>query len=71
MEDNKSQSQKDLNQDKDNKDAPVKPDPETLGTTDPQEHMGGVISSLAHLGGNAMKTKKSKEEATKKRDNEM
>jgi hypothetical protein len=31
---------------KDNKDAAVKPDPETLHTTDPQEHMEGPISSL-------------------------
>lgn len=31
---------------KDNKDAIVKPDPETLHTTDPQEHMKGPISSV-------------------------
>lgn len=30
---------------KDDKDA-IKPDPETLHTTDPQEHMEGPISSL-------------------------
>ena len=30
----------------DNKDAAVKPDPETLHTTDPQEHMEGPFSSL-------------------------
>lgn len=30
----------------DNKDAAVKPDPETLHTTDPQEHMEGPLSSL-------------------------
>ena len=30
----------------DNKDAAVKPDEETLHTTDPQEHMEGPISSL-------------------------
>ena len=29
-----------------NEDAVVKPDPETLHTTDPQEHMEGPISSL-------------------------
>ena len=29
-----------------NQDAPVKPEPETLHTTDPQEHMEGPISSL-------------------------
>jgi hypothetical protein len=30
----------------DNKDAVVQPDPETLHTTDPQEHMKGPFSSL-------------------------
>lgn len=34
------------NQDASNKDAAVKPDPETLNTTDPQEHMEGPFSSL-------------------------
>ena len=32
----------------DNEDAAVKPDPETLNTTDPQEHMKGPLSSLMH-----------------------
>ncbi len=31
---------------KDNSDAAIKPDPETLNTTDPQEHMKGPLSSL-------------------------
>ena len=30
----------------DNKDAVVQPDPETLHTTDPQEHMKGPLSSM-------------------------
>jgi hypothetical protein len=30
----------------DNKDAAVQPEPETLNTTDPQEHMKGPLSSL-------------------------
>jgi len=34
--------------DKSNADAAVKPDPETLNTTDPQEHMKGPLSSLMH-----------------------
>ena len=34
--------------DKSNKDAMLKPDPETLNTTDPQEHMKGPLSSLMH-----------------------
>ena len=32
--------------DKTNEDASLKPDPETLNTTDPQEHMEGPISSI-------------------------
>jgi hypothetical protein len=35
-----------LKEKQDNKDAIVKPDPETLHTTDPQDHMQGPISSL-------------------------
>jgi hypothetical protein len=31
-----------------NKDAAIKPDPETMNTTDPQEHMKGPLSSLMH-----------------------
>ena len=34
--------------DKTNEDAALKPDPETLNTTDPQEHMTGILSSLMH-----------------------
>jgi len=34
--------------DKTNEDAMLKPDPETLNTTDPQEHMKGPLSSLMH-----------------------
>ena len=34
------------NQDESNKDAAIKPDPETTNTTDPQEHMEGPFSSL-------------------------
>jgi len=41
MEENKKKQEK-----KDNKDAIVKPDPETLHTTDPQEHMKGPVSSI-------------------------
>ena len=37
---------KNNNAKKDNQDAVVKPAPETLHTTDPQEHMEGPISSL-------------------------
>jgi hypothetical protein len=41
-----------------NEDARLKPDPETLGTTDPQEHMKGPISTLV----------KKMEEGAKKND---
>ncbi len=34
------------NKQKGNEDAAVKPDAETLNTTDPQEHMEGPLSSL-------------------------
>jgi len=41
MDDDKNKPAK-----KDNSDAIVKPDPETLHTTDPQDHMEGPLSSL-------------------------
>ena len=56
--------------DQDNKGAAVKPDPETLHTTDPQDHMEGPISSLVQ----GVKDKvedndaKSKEEADEEKD---
>ena len=50
-----------------NKDAPVKPEPETLHTTDPQEHMEGPISSLMHKTGESFDTNESKEEADQKK----
>ncbi|GAB3015938.1 hypothetical protein GCM10027051_20030 [Niabella terrae] len=43
-----------------------KPDPETLGTTDPQEEMEGPVSSLVHKSGKIMESKISKEEADKR-----
>lgn len=53
----------------DNKDAAIKPDPETLNTTDPQEHMEGPISSLMHKTGESFENDESEEEARKKKDN--
>lgn len=44
---------------KENEEAAIKPDEETLGTTDPQEHMEGPISSLVQ------KTRKTIEENDK------
>ena len=37
-----------VQRDKSNENAAIKPDPETLNTTDPQEHMRGPLSSLMH-----------------------
>jgi hypothetical protein len=56
--------------DKDNKDAPVKPNPETLHTTDPQEHMKGPVSSgMQNIKEEAEKNNaESKEEADKKKE---
>ena len=56
--------------DKDNKDAPLKPDPETLHKTDPQENMEGPISSIMQNikeEGEENDTE-TKEEADKKKD---
>lgn len=52
----------------DNKDAAVKPDPETLNTTDPQEHMEGPISSLMHEAGHAFESDKAEKEAKEKKE---
>jgi len=48
-----------------------KPEPETLHTTDPQEHMEGPISSLMHNTGDSFDSKKSKEEADEKKEKDM
>ncbi|HTR31696.1 MAG TPA: hypothetical protein VMH27_20630 [Puia sp.] len=44
MEQSKNHSEQ--NRNPGNKNKATEPDPETLGTTDPQEHMKGPISSL-------------------------
>jgi hypothetical protein len=61
---------------KDNKanehaDAAVKPDPETLGKTDPQEEMEGPVSSLMQKGSKVMETKEDKENASKRHNDNM
>lgn len=55
------------------KDAAVKPDPETLHKTDPQDNMKGPISSLMHNIAEEGEKKDgvSKEEADAKRDAHM
>ena len=49
----------------------LKPDPETLGKTDPQEKMEGPVSSLVQKSSKAMETKEDKEEANRRHDKEM
>ena len=64
---------KDKKKDKNQKDPALKPDPETLHTTDPQEHMEGPVSSVVN---NAKENAEendevSKEEADSKKDKNM
>lgn len=57
---------------KDNKSKPaVKPEPETLHTTDPQEHMEGPVSSLMHGTGKKFDTEETRKEADKEKDDDM
>lgn len=49
----------------------LKPDPETLHTTDPQEHMEGPVSSSMKNIGGAFDTNESKEEAERKRNSHL
>lgn len=60
-------------QDQQHKDAAVKPDPETLHNTDPQDNMKGPVSSVMQ---NIKETaednnKETKEEADTKKDEKM
>lgn len=57
--------------DKDNKDAAVKPDPETLHKTDPQDNMEGPISSLMHKTGKTFDSDKTKKEADNEKEKDM
>ena len=62
--------QTDKNKEKEsNKNAVVKPDPETLNTTDPQEHMEGPISSLMHKLGSDFESEEAEKEAKEKKEN--
>lgn len=64
---------KDKQEKKDKKNTGLAPDPETLHTTDPQEHMKGPISSsMQNIKEEANKNDKvSKGEADKKREENM
>ena len=55
-------------EEKDNERALLKPDPETLGTTDPQEHMRGPISSLVRKVEEGAKKNDQKDEDGRKKD---
>ena len=54
-----------------NSDAPIKPEPETLHTTDPQKKMEGPLSSLMHEVGEGMETDETKEEADEEKEEKM
>jgi len=59
-------------QDKQNKNAPVKPEPETLHTTDPQKKMEGPVSSLVQGVKDAVNgNDESKEEADARKEKNM
>lgn len=45
-----------------------KPDPETLNTTDPQEHMSGPFSSSMQKAGEPFDTDETKEEADEEKE---
>ena len=64
---------KNKKQEKDSSQPVSKPDPETLNTTDPQEHMKGPVSSvMQNIKEEANKNDKvSKEEADRKRDENL
>jgi hypothetical protein len=48
-----------------------RPDPETLHTTDPQEHMKGPLSSTMQGTGEAFDTDESKEEADEEKEKNL
>ena len=54
-----------------NKDAAVKPEPETLHTPDPQKKMEGPISSIVQGVKNVLNNNKTKEEADEEKDRKM
>jgi hypothetical protein len=54
-----------------NNDAPIRPDPETLHKTDPQENMEGPVSSIMHKTGEGFETDKTKKEADEEKDERM
>ena len=62
----------DKKRDKKIKDGPLKPDPGTLHTTDPQENMKGPVSSIVqHIKEEAEDNDESKESADRRKDKNM
>lgn len=53
------------------KDAPIKPEPDTLKTPDPQDKMEGPVSSLIQGIKDSSDKDPSKEEADEERDSKM
>lgn len=68
-----AKNDKNKKEEKDKSQPVSKPDPETLNTTDPQEHMKGPVSStMQNIKEEANKNDEvSKEEADKKREKNM
>jgi len=60
-----------LNKPEGNKDAAVKPDQETLHTTDPQENMHGPVSNLIKNAGQGFESSENKQEADRKKDERL
>lgn len=54
-----------------NKDAVVKPEPETLHTPDPQDKMEGPISSIVQSVKEGMENGETKEQADQKKERKM
>ena len=57
--------------DREKKETPLKPDPETLHTTDPQENMEGPVSSVMQNIKEEAEDNESKEESDSKKDKNM
>ncbi|MGE5518692.1 MAG: hypothetical protein ACM3VS_02115 [Candidatus Dadabacteria bacterium] len=58
-------------QKKEEKKNTLQPDQETLHKTDPQENMEGPFSSVMHKTGKVFETNETREEANRKRDENM
>ena len=70
MQDDKKDPGTDRNESRNN-DASLRPDPETLHKTDPQDNMEGPVSSLMHKTGHGFETEETKREADNKKNDKM